>query len=174
MEEEKMDKDDHLVISIKLKKFWIERLFYYAIIIGLVATVFINPMGSKDCIQSSTPVVETLAATTPAVVEEPVVEVTPDPEPEPEVTPEPEPEVELSGNVTLAITNVGTTKKNTTLKVDSVFITIDNQKELFTPKVRLYWYTVSTDAEAKDRTRTEYTFPSLIPTTLVTTKKLAR
>ena len=166
-----MEGDDHLVISIKLKKFWVERLIYYAIIIGLVTTIFINPFGA-NCTEASTEVVETV---TPAVVvETPVATVVtpePDPEPEPVVTPEPD-EEELSGNITLGIGNIETKAGNNTMRVESVFIIIDNEKELFTPKVRLYWYTSSTDADAKDRQRTEYTYPSLIPTGLTNSKKL--
>jgi|ETNmetMinimDraft_2_1059921.scaffolds.fasta_scaffold53688_2 hypothetical protein len=165
-----MDGDDHLVISIKLKKFWIERLIYYAIIIGLVATVFINPL-SANCDQSSTPIIETVTA--PVVAAATVVTPEPEPEPEPEVVVTPDPvDEELTGNITLGIGNVETLAGNNTMKVESVFIIIDNEKELFTPKVRLYWYTSSTDADAKDRQRTEYTYPSLIPTGLTNSKKL--
>ncbi|MDA1197166.1 MAG: hypothetical protein O2779_04345 [Nanoarchaeota archaeon] len=166
-----MEREDHLVISIKLNKLWVERLIYFAIIIGLIATIFINPMGTKNCVQSSTPVVENAAPVvatlipvveTPAVVETPVVE-----------TPVVETSTKnLTGNITLEIGAIETTPGNNTLKVDSVFITIKNEKELFTPKIRLYWYTPSTDTDAKNRQRTEYVYPSLIPTSLVNAIKL--
>ncbi len=162
----KVEKGDYHEIRIKFRRSWLVHLIYIIIIIILVILLFYNPFSSYACEKgldeiSSEPVVEE-----PVVVEEePVVEEEEEVEPEPE----PEPEEALSGEAGLTIGEVGL--NNDSKRIEYIWIYINNDRGLFTPLLKIYWYGASATEAVKETSKYEYQFPSLI-TTGKTNKKL--
>lgn len=127
----KMDKDI-VEIKIRFNKFWLERAIYLIIILILVVLIFYNPFGEFVCERGLSEI------TSAPVVAEAEEEITTEPEIEEELEEEEEPELELSGNVVLTIDEIKIDENNT--RVESITVKIDNQKEIFTPLLYVYWY----------------------------------
>jgi hypothetical protein len=132
-EKKKMDKDT-VEIKIRFNKFWLERVMYIIIILVLIVLVFYNPFASYKCEKglstiTSEPIIEIEENETEPVIEE-----------EPEPTPESE--TQLSGEAGLTIGDIGL--NNDSKRIEYIWIYINNNKGLFTPLLRLYWYGAST------------------------------
>jgi len=167
--EKKMDNDEsYHEIKIKLSKKiikQIERAIFIIVILILIVLVYYSPFCDVKCEKgldeiTSEPVVIDVEET-----DEPEAEV----EEEPVVEEEPEPEPDLSGTVSLTLGDVSL--YNGSKRIGSVWVYINNDKGLFTPLIRVYWYGASTPESVKTNYKYEYMFPSLI-TTGRTNKKL--
>ena len=152
--EKRMDKDT-VEIKIRFNKFWLERAIYIVIILILIVLIFYNPFGKYRCEKglseiTSEPVVsesETNETSEPIIEEEPEEEASV--EEETGTEPDAEPETELSGKITLEIGEITLIENNT--KVESISLSIDNQKKIFTPLVYIYWYDKATEEAVKIR-----------------------
>jgi len=138
-EKKKMGKDA-IEIKIRFNKFWLERAIWIVIILILLVLVFYNPFGKYRCEKGLGEITSAPIVTEPEEEETTELEIEEEPEEEPEVEeePEPEPEEELSGNVVLTIDTIKLDENKT--RVDSITVKIDNQKEIFTPLLYVYWY----------------------------------
>ena len=170
--EAKMDKDA-VEIKIKFRKSWIIHAIYIVIILILLVLVFYNPFAEFRCEKNLSEL--TVEPVPEEDVNEPAVEVEEEPaadEPAVETeepAPEPETEVELSGEAGLEIGEVELNVNKT--RIESIMITINNDKGLFTPYMKIYWYGPSDTDAVKQKSKYEYEFSSLVPTG-TTSKKL--
>ncbi len=137
-EKKKMDKDT-VEIKIRFNKFWFERIMYIIIILALIVLVFYNPFASYKCEKGLSAI-----TSAPVVVEleenetEPVIEEEQDIEEEIDIEEESEPQSALSREVVLTIGQIELDENKT--RVKSITVNIDNQKEIFTPLLYIYWY----------------------------------
>src|SRR3989338_4911847 len=131
---------DAVEIRIKLSKIWLERAIFIVIILILLFLVFYNPLGKYRCEKGLSQITSTEElnaqeenkTTEPVIEEEPVIEQEPAPEPEAEET-----EQKLSGKATIQIGEIVLDENKT--KVQSISVSIDNQKKIFNPLLYVYW-----------------------------------
>ncbi|MEA2037810.1 MAG: hypothetical protein U9O94_09965 [Nanoarchaeota archaeon] len=161
----KLDNKDFVEIRLSRAQLrWIERLIFIVIILVLIGLLFYNPFSQTKCIQTSEIVSVPVATETEDSVVEVELEEEPEPEEEVELEEEPEPEAEeeLTGEATLSIGEIGLSEDKK--RIEYVWVYIDNDKGLFTPKIRMYWYGPGTTAAVKNSVKYEYTWVSLIST----------
>jgi len=165
----KMDKNT-VEIKIRFNKFWLERVVYFIIILVLIVMVIFNPMERYKCEKNPEDITSKVVASkveeeVPEIeAEEENIEIEPETEIEPEsaIEPETENETKLSGEAGLTIGNIGL--NNDSKRIEYIWVYIDNDKGLFVPLLRVYWYGASTPEAVKENAKYEYEFPSLIPT----------
>lgn len=141
---EKKQKIDANTVEIKIRfnRFWLERVIYIIIILMLIVTIFYNPFGGS-CEKNLSDISSTPAA------EEPEIETEPS-EAKPAETPKPEPvkpASESSGSIGFTLDSITLNTNNT--KVESITVKIDNQKKIFTPTLKIFWYDDEDSAVAK-------------------------
>ncbi len=154
-EKGKMDKDA-IEIKIRFSKIWFERAIWIGIIFILLVLVVYNPFTTYRCEKGLSEI-----TSAPVVTQEEDNE-TIEPVIEEELEPEPEPETQLSGEVGLTIGNIGL--NNDSKRIEYIWVYINNDKGLFTPMVRIYWYGDTTPDVVKENAKYEYRFNSLIST----------
>lgn len=172
--------DDDIIIRINKRSvhLWVERAIYYLIIIILLYFVFFNPF--SDCDGVGKKKNETKAVVEPSVTsdkpkveakteavkkEEPKNATPPTPPPAPVVIAP----VTGSGNATITITEVklsetitiGETANTTSHKIDYVLVTIFNDRSLFTPSIKLFFWVDSTEAAIKAKEDAEFAIPKI-------------
>jgi len=159
MDEEKKQVDS-FEIKIRFNKKilkWLERAIFLIVIITLAIMVYTGPFCDVKCEKGLDEI-----ASEPAIEEEEAeIEEEPDVEEEEEETIEPEPETDLSGDVTLTIGDLSLDEDKK--RIEYIWITINNDKKLFTPMVQIYWYGSSSPDAVKSNVKYKYTFPSIIP-----------
>ena len=165
---------DAVEIRIKLSKIWLERAIFIVIILILLFLVFYNPLGKYRGEKSLSQITSTgelntqeeNKTTEPVIEEEPIIEQEPAPEPKAEET-----EQKLSGKATIQIGEIVLDENKT--KVQSISLSIDNQKKIFNPLLYVYWYDESTEDAVKAQPNGgKINFTGPIPLGKVTTKKL--
>ncbi len=172
-----VDEDDIIIrINKRSVHLWVERVIYYLIIVILLYFVFFNPF--SDCPGGSKKN-ETKALIEPAgTPEKPKVEAKAEVAPKKEeaknetpATPPPAPKpiapVTGSGNTSITITEVKLTEtitppENTTAhKIDYILVSIFNDRSLFTPHLRLYFWVDSTEAAIKAKEDADFDIPKI-------------
>ena len=152
-EKKKMGKDA-IEIKIRFNKFWLERAIWIVIILVLLVLLFYNPFGKYRCEKGLGEI-----TSAPIVTEQEEEETT---EPEVEEEPEPGSETQLSGEAGLTIGDIGL--NNDSKRIEYIWVYINNDKGLFTPLLRIYWYGPNTPDIVKDKVKYEHQFLSLIST----------
>ncbi|MBI2138285.1 hypothetical protein HYU13_01735 [Candidatus Woesearchaeota archaeon] len=180
-------RDEEIEVKFRFKRSWlrnIERGLYLAIILVLLYFVLVKPI-VKECpfgkklLSQPTAITPAPAAATPVAKEEakkPLVNATEN-KSKAEVKKEPEaasasaPPAAGVGNVTIALGAIEVTageKLNTSedfnyrYRVQSIMLSINNQKGNFQPVLRVYWYPDSEEAAVKLKKKAEINV-SIIP-----------